>query len=64
MSAKAYINPKILHWMRERRGLDVSDSARTAGILPDQLTRWEAGKNQPTFLQAQKLAQALHAPFG
>lgn len=64
MSAKAHINPQILRWMRERSGLDVGDAARAASISPEQLTYWEAGKSQPTFLQAQKLAQALHAPFG
>ena len=64
MSAKAHINPKILRWMRERGGLDLGDAARAAGISPEQLTHWEAGESQPTFLQAQKLAQALHAPFG
>ena len=64
MSAKAHINPKILLWMRERNGLNMVDAAHAASISPDQLTRWEAGESQPTFLQAQKLAQALHAPFG
>lgn len=64
MSAKAHINPKILRWMRERSGLDVCDAAHVAHISPEQLTHWEAGESQPTFLQAQKLAQALHAPFG
>ena len=64
MSAKAHINPKILRWMRERGGLDVGDAARAAAISSDQLAHWEAGDSQPTFLQAQKLTQALHAPFG
>lgn len=64
MSAKAHINPQILRWMRERGRLDLGDAARAANISPDQLARWEAGESQPTFLQAQKLAQALHAPFG
>ena len=64
MSAKAHINPKILRWMRERGGLDMGDAAHAASISPAQLALWEAGETQPTFLQAQKLAQALHAPFG
>lgn len=64
MSAKAYINPRILRWMRERGGLDVGDAARAASISPDQLARWETGESHPTFIQAQKLAQALHTPFG
>jgi Zn-dependent peptidase ImmA (M78 family)/transcriptional regulator with XRE-family HTH domain len=64
MSAKARINPKILRWMRERGGLDVGDAARAASISQEQLTHWESGESQPSFLQAQKLAKALHAPFG
>ncbi len=64
MSAKAHINPNILRWMRERSGLDAGDAARVAHISPEQLVRWESGESQPTFLQAQKRAQALHAPFG
>lgn len=64
MSAKAHINPKILCWMRERCGMDLAAAARAASISLDQLTLWELGKSQPTFLQAQKLAQSLHAPFG
>jgi transcriptional regulator with XRE-family HTH domain len=50
--------------MRERGGLDMGHAARVASISPDQLVLWETGESQPTFLQAQKLAQALHAPFG
>jgi Zn-dependent peptidase ImmA (M78 family)/transcriptional regulator with XRE-family HTH domain len=64
MSAKAHINPPILRWMRERGGLDLGDAAHAASMSPEQLIRWEAGESQPTFLQAQKLAQALHTPFG
>ena len=64
MSAKAHINPKILSWMRERCGLDLAAAARTANLSLDQLALWETGESQPTFLQAQKLAQSLRAPFG
>lgn len=64
MSAKAHINPHILRWIRDRSGLSVADAAHTLRLSADQLTSWETGESQPTFLQAQKLTQALHAPFG
>lgn len=34
------------------------------GVKPEQLQGWEAGDSQPTFRQAQQVANALHAPFG
>jgi Zn-dependent peptidase ImmA (M78 family)/DNA-binding XRE family transcriptional regulator len=64
MSAKAHINPAILRWMRERRGLSLADAEGSIGYSAEQLSAWEEGRQQPTFIQAQKLAKALYAPFG
>ncbi len=36
MSAKAYINPRILRWMRERGGLDLGDSVLKCQFLRAQ----------------------------
>ncbi|GAP35872.1 DNA-binding protein [Piscinibacter sakaiensis] len=33
-------------------------------MKPEQFRRWEEGEAQPTFRQAQSIAQALRAPFG
>jgi len=44
--------------------MDISNAAAAAGVKPEQLERWEAGDDLPTFRQAQNIAQALHAPFG
>lgn len=54
----------MLRWARDRAGLDVNEAATAAGVKPDQFLLWEEGEAQPTFRQAQVIAQALHAPFG
>lgn len=64
-ATSARINPTVLRWMRERSGLAADKAATAAGVRLEQLTAWEAGIGEPpTFRQAQKLAHALHAPFG
>lgn len=60
----ALINPAMLRWARDRAGLDVSAAARVAGVQAEQFQRWEDGEWQPTFRQAQQIANGLHAPFG
>ena len=62
--ANAHINPAMLRWARDRVGLDVNEAATAAGVKPDQFRLWEEGEAQPTFRQAQVIAQALHTPFG
>jgi Zn-dependent peptidase ImmA (M78 family)/DNA-binding XRE family transcriptional regulator len=64
MSGKAYVNPQILRWIRERNGLSTDDAATILDMPVEQLTDWETGESRPTFRQAQKLAQSLHTPFG
>lgn len=63
-SPHAHINPEMLRWARGRVGFDIGRAAAAAGVKPEQLERWEMGEDQPTFRQAQSIAQALHAPFG
>lgn len=62
--AHALINPAMLRWARGRVGLDMNEAAITAGVKPEQFQRWEEGQSQPTFRQAQQVANALHTPFG
>lgn len=54
----------MLRWARDRVGLDVNEAATAAGVKPEQFQLWEEGDAQPTFRQAQSVAQALHTPFG
>lgn len=62
--AHALINPAMLRWARGRVGLDMNEAALASGVKPEQFQRWEQGDAQPTFRQAQHIANALHAPFG
>ena len=64
MPTQAYVNPTLLRWARERAGLDLDDAAQAAGVKVEQLAAWEDAESRPTFRQAQKLANAVHAPFG
>lgn len=64
MPTQAYVNPRLLRWARERAGLNAQEAAQAAGVKPEQLVAWEAAESRPTFRQAQKLAHAVHAPFG
>jgi len=60
----AYITPELLRWARERSGLSTRAAAERFSVKPQRLASWESGEQKPTFRQAQKLAQALHVPFG
>ena len=64
MATRALINPAQLRWARERLGLTIEDAAECADVKPQQLSAWETGEAQPTFRQAQNLAQSFHTPFG
>lgn len=64
MVAHAFVNPTLLRWARERASSSVDEAARKTGVAPGRLEAWERGEAIPTFRQAQKLADVLHAPFG
>lgn len=53
----ALINPQIIQWAIERNG-------SKPATFSDKLDDWLIGSKKPTFRQAQKLANALHIPFG
>ena len=42
------INPKILRWVIERRGLDVNEYCKT----DEKYDAWLKGEQSPTFIQA------------
>jgi len=62
--SEALINPKILSWARMRINLSSEDLAKKLNVKETQIEAWENGKKRPTFIQAQKLAEKLHIPFG
>lgn len=44
--------------------MGLAEAAGAVGVKPEQLASWEQGDAQPTFRQAQAVAQSLHTPFG
>ncbi len=57
---RAAINPDLLHWARQRAGLDASElEAR----FP-KLSTWEKGEAQPTLKQLEAFAKAVYVPIG
>ena len=54
----------MLRWARDRVGLEIPEAAIAAGVKVEKFHEWESGYTQPTFKQAQSLANALHMPFG
>lgn len=64
MADKAFVNPEIISWARERCGYTPGLLAKKLNTKVDRYLSWEDGKDHPTFKQAQKLANVVHVPFG
>lgn len=64
MPTEALINGETLKAARERSGLEASTVAQKVGVAIDKIVAWEESHRKPTFLQAQKLANLMHIPFG
>lgn len=62
--AKALINGGVLRWARERAALPVEEVAGRMKQDVERVLAWEAGEDQPTFRQAQTVANLVHVPFG
>jgi transcriptional regulator with XRE-family HTH domain len=62
----ALITGDIITWARERLGYSHKHVADEIGasVTADDIAQWEAQKALPDFRKAQKLATALHIPFG
>lgn len=62
----ALITGDIITWARERLGYSYKQVADEIGpsVTADDIAQWEGKKAFPDFRKAQKLATALHIPFG
>jgi Zn-dependent peptidase ImmA (M78 family) len=61
MSAqRIHIEPQILRWIIERRGLDVDDYC----LRNDKFAKWLNGEQDPTFRQAEEFAKSNYVPMG
>ena len=58
----AYINPAIIAWARQLRGLTFAQLS-TSQLKADQIRAWEEGRGLPTHPQAEALANKLKIPF-
>ncbi len=62
--SEALISSEVLRWARERANLPPDSLAEKLHVKLEKILLWEQGEKRPSFLQAQKLAKALHIPFG
>ena len=46
---RAYINPALLTWARQRAGLSPEQAARRVGVAAGKLAAWETGESRPTL---------------
>ncbi|MDC7241217.1 MAG: ImmA/IrrE family metallo-endopeptidase, partial [Spirochaetales bacterium] len=60
----AIIQPDIVKWAIQRSQIEPDQLAHKIPVKPERITEWEEGVSLPTFLQARKLANILHIPFG
>jgi len=57
------LQPKLLHWARERAGLDVDVLAKKLATKAERVTEWER-TGEISWKKAEKLAHVTHVPFG
>jgi len=64
--ARQRISGSVIKWARTRLGKTHEQIADEIGssLRAEDIAQWEAGENLPEFRKAQKLALALHIPFG
>lgn len=67
-TAKAFINPRMITWARNRAGMSEDTLANKvlnkAKNGTARVIAWEMGEDSPTFGQAQSIAKYTHIPFG
>lgn len=66
MGAKnfAYINCEMLKWAREQSPIELEDiPIRIKGMKSEQVEKWEKGIENPSIIEAKKLANLYDIPF-
>ena len=58
-----WLNPRMLEWARNWRGLSVDYVASKFKKTPEQILSWEQNKSIPTVKQARKLADLYGRAF-
>lgn len=62
-SLSVSVEPKVLIWARESIGRDIEEVAKKLNISEDTVSKWETGRNKPTFVQIEKLAAVYKRPL-
>jgi Zn-dependent peptidase ImmA (M78 family) len=64
-STKALTKPALLIWTRTHAKVTVAEAAKAAGVEPETIEAWEAGKDNsaPTISQLRDLAEKYHYPL-
>lgn len=57
------LQPDVLRWARERRGLSIAQLAKKMSVRDTRVEAWE-DSGELAFKQAQKIAQKANIPFG
>jgi len=62
ISKATAVNPTVLIWARQQCGLSVDDVALSLKREPEEIRAWEAGRDYPTFVQLEHLADRYKRP--
>lgn len=62
-SLEVDVEPKMLIWARESIGRNIEEVAKKLNISEDTVSKWEAGRVKPTFVQIEKLAAVYKRPL-
>ncbi len=61
---RAAVEPELLIWARETRGLSIEQAAKSIGVSEERLTAWELGKAMPTVKQLRKASSTYKRAIG
>lgn len=56
------VNPDVLIWAREERGLSIEEAAEILGFKLDDLTAYESGEKMPSITRVRKMAEKYQFP--
>lgn len=63
-SLRVPINPQALSWAINRAGQKTDGLAKSCGVSEERVEAWLGGLEQPTYRQAQKIAERLRISLG
>lgn len=60
---RAQVEPEVLVWARETRGLNLDEAARRIGVNVEKLRNWERAEEAPTVKQLRKASRVYVRPI-